>query len=82
MTNLIYNPSAIVRQLKELNLVDHTNIEAAMELAQEQAEHTTDSFPEGEGFGTSDFFSEVISVARDLGYTFDGRKFYKIALLK
>ena len=78
MTNLIYNPVSIVRKLKELGLVDHTNIEAAMELAQGQAEETTEHHPEGHGFGSSDLFAEVISVARSLGYKFDGRNFIKL----
>ena len=78
MTNLIYSPIRTLQSLKKLGLVDSTNIEAAMELSTDQARETADYWPKGEGFGSSDHFAEVISVARDLGFRYDGKTFTKM----
>tara|TARA_R110001599_G_scaffold162598_3_gene351853 strand:+ start:2253 stop:2507 length:255 start_codon:yes stop_codon:yes gene_type:complete len=80
--HLIYNPATVVINLKKLGLIDHNNIQHAMDAAMERAELTSETHLEGHGFGSSDLFSEVISVARDLGFKFNGREFYRMETQK
>lgn len=81
-TQLIYNPERLIDRLRSLGLVDDDNVETAREFAQEQAEYTTEHHPEGHGFGSSDMFADVISVARSLGYKYDGKDFKKLQRAK
>lgn len=75
----LYNPIRLVEAVKRLGMVQaDTDLLALYETACELEMETRDWWDEDEGFGSSDIFGDIVSLARTLGYTYDKGQWKKL----